>query len=96
MIFYTLSGIKYDTMSVLYLIGDSMVKNQMLISEIVKEKRRELGLTQEELARRVGVGMRFIRDVEQGKETVRLDKLNQVFHFFGLEVGAVPMRRDHE
>lgn len=73
-----------------------MVKNKMLISEIVKEKRRELGLTQEELARRVGVGMRFIRDVEQGKETVRLDKLNQVFHFFGLEVGAVPMRRDHE
>ncbi len=83
-------------MSILYLIGDSMTKNQMLISEIVKEKRRELGLTQEELAKRVGVGMRFIRDVEQGKETVRLDKLNQVFHFFGLEVGAVPMRRDHE
>lgn len=83
-------------MSILYLIGDSMTKNQMLISEIVKEKRRELGLTQEELAKRVGVGMRFIRDVEQGKETVRLDKLNLVFHFFGLEVGAVPMRRDHE
>lgn len=45
---------------------------------------------------RVGVGLRFIRDVEQGKESVRLDKLNQVLNYFGLEVSAVKMRRDHE
>jgi hypothetical protein len=45
---------------------------------------------------RVGVGLRFIRDVEQGKESVRLDKLNQVLRHFGLEVGAVKMRRDDE
>jgi len=59
-------------------------------------KRKELKLTQEELAMRAGVGLRFIRDVEQGKETVRLDKLNQVLRYFGLEVSAVGMRRDDE
>ena len=45
---------------------------------------------------RVGFGLRFIRDVEQGKESVRLDKLNQFLRYFGLEVGAVKMRRDDE
>jgi y4mF family transcriptional regulator len=58
--------------------------------------RKELNLSQNELAMRVGVGLRFIRDVEQGKETIRLDKLNQVLRYFGLEVGAVKMRREDE
>ncbi len=53
-------------------------------------------LTQEELAMRVGVGLRFLRDVEQGKESVRLDKLNLVLRYMGLEVSAVKMRRDDE
>lgn len=49
----------------------------------LKEKRKKMGLTQEELALRAGVGLRFIRDMEQGKESLRLDKVNQVLLLFG-------------
>ena len=52
----------------------------------VKSKRRELGLTQDDLADRAGVGLRFIRDLEQGKETLRLDKINQVLGLFGYKM----------
>jgi len=72
------------------------MKKRPLTSDIVKMKRKELQLSQEDLAMRVGVGLRFIRDVEQGKESIRLDKLNQVLRYFGLEVSAVSMRRDDE
>lgn len=61
------------------------------IGEFVKEKRREAGLTQEEFALRAGLGLRFVRELEQGKETVRLDKVNQALEMFGME--AVPGRR---
>lgn len=61
----------------------------MLLSKFVKEKRSLAKLTQPELALKAGVGLRFIRDLEQGKETVRLDKVNQVLKLFGCEVGAV-------
>lgn len=60
-----------------------------LISRFVKEKRKKIGLTQEELAARAGVGLRFIRDLEQGKKTIQLDKVNQVLNLFGHEVGPV-------
>lgn len=83
-------------MIILYLIGDTLMGKRPLTADIVKNKRKELNLSQEELAMRAGVGLRFIRDVEQGKESVRLDKLNQVLNYFGLEVSAVKMRRDHE
>ena len=72
------------------------MEKRPLTADIVKNQRKELKLSQEELAMRVGVGLRFIRDVEQGKESVRLDKLNQVLNYFGLEVSAVKMRRDYE
>jgi y4mF family transcriptional regulator len=49
----------------------------------IKERRKTLGLTQHELADRAGVGLRFIRDLEQGKESLRLDKVNQVLGLFG-------------
>ena len=58
------------------------------IAEFVKQKRKEAGLTQEEFAMRSGLGLRFVRDLEQGKETVRLDKVNQALAMFGME--AVP------
>lgn len=48
-----------------------------IIGKFVKEKRKEAGLTQEEFALRSGLGLRFVRDLEQGKKTVRLDKVNQ-------------------
>lgn len=60
----------------------------MNISNFIKEKRKQLGITQIELAERAGVGLRFVRELEQGKQTVRLDKVNQVLSLFGAEVGV--------
>ncbi|MBC7868470.1 MAG: helix-turn-helix transcriptional regulator, partial [Gloeobacteraceae cyanobacterium ES-bin-316] len=48
------------------------------ISSFVKHHRGKLRITQEELAEKAGVGLRFIRELEQGKETLRMDKVNQV------------------
>lgn len=59
--------------------------NKKLV-QFVKNRRKLLGLTQEELAEKAGVGLRFIRDLEQGKETLRLDKVNQVLALFGHEL----------
>ena len=53
------------------------------LSEKIKALRKHSGLTQVEFARRVGVGLRFIRDLEQGKPSVRLDKVNHVLQFLG-------------
>ncbi|MBR4574443.1 MAG: helix-turn-helix transcriptional regulator [Lachnospiraceae bacterium] len=54
----------------------------------IKTERKRAGLTQEEFALRSGLGLRFVRELEQGKETVRLDKVNQALAMFGME--AVP------
>ncbi len=62
------------------------------IAEFIKQKRKEAGLTQEEFAMRSGLGLRFVRDLEQGKETVRMDKINQALAMFGMK--AVPGRKD--
>ncbi|WP_342085901.1 helix-turn-helix transcriptional regulator [Dyadobacter sp. OTU695] len=59
------------------------------LPRFVKEKRKSVGLTQEQLALKAGVGLRFVRDLEQGKESLRLDKVNQVLALFGKEVGVV-------
>lgn len=61
----------------------------MNFSKFLKAKRAELNLNQLELSKKAGVGLRFIRDVEQGKKTIRLDKLNQVLSLFGSEAGPV-------
>ena len=63
----------------------------MHLSDFVKAKRKSVKLTQPELAEKAGVGLRFIRELEQGKETLRLDKVNQVLQLFGYQVGAVPI-----
>lgn len=52
----------------------------------IKELRKKLGLTQVEFAKRTGVGLRFIRELEGGKPTVRMDKLNQVLEFLGYHI----------
>lgn len=62
--------------------------NKELI-KFVKKRRDQLGLTQKELAERAGVGLRFIRDLEQGKETLQLDKVNQVLVLFGYKMGPI-------
>ena len=64
------------------------------LSTYVKEMRRQFGLTQVDLAAKSGVGLRFLRELEQGKETLRLDKVNQVLRLFGHEVGPVPIKRE--
>jgi len=66
----------------------------MTIHEFVKERRRLVRLTQLELAEKAGVGLRFVRELEQGKKTLRLDKVNQVLKLFGHELGAVPSARN--
>lgn len=58
------------------------------IAKFIKESRRNAGLTQKEFALRSGLGLRFIRELEQGKETVRMDKVNQALGMFGMQ--AVP------
>ena len=60
-----------------------------IISSFIKEKRKQLKLTQPELAEKAGVGLRFLRELEQGKKSVRLDKVNQVLALFGSEVGVI-------
>lgn len=61
----------------------------MTLREFVKEKRSSAKLTQPELAEKAGVGLRFIRDLEQGKLSLRMDKVNQVLQLFGHELGPV-------
>ena len=64
------------------------------IAEYVKRMRRETGLTQVDLSEKAGVGLRFVRELEQGKESLRLDKVNQVLSLFGSLVGVVPTRKE--
>jgi y4mF family transcriptional regulator len=66
----------------------------MNLSEFVKSKRDLVKLTQPELAEKAGVGLRFLRELEQGKETLRLDKVNQVLQLFGYEMGPVEQKRN--
>lgn len=61
----------------------------MTISEHVKQLRRQESLTQQDLADRAGVGIHFVRDLEQGKSTLRMDKVNDVLSLFGERLGAV-------
>jgi len=64
----------------------------MILSEFVKAKRNAVKLKQPELAEKAGVGLRFIRDLEQGKESLRLDKVNKVLKLFGCQVGPIPLK----
>jgi y4mF family transcriptional regulator len=60
----------------------------------VKERRKSLKLSQEELAFKAGVGLRFLRELERGKATLRLDKVNQVLELFGKQVGVIDLSRE--
>jgi len=63
------------------------------LSAFVKGKRKESGLTQQSLADKAGVGLRFIRELERDKPSLRMDKVNQVLMLFGHELGPVPINR---
>ena len=64
------------------------------IAKYVKSERKALGLTQEEFAMKSGLGLRFVRELEQGKETVRMDKVNQALAMFGME--TIPGRMEEK
>ena len=66
--------------------------NMSTIGDYIKKERKKAGLTQEDFAIRCGLGLRFVRELEQGKETVRLDKVNQALAMFGKE--AVPGKKE--
>lgn len=66
----------------------------MDLAKFVKDKRTAVKLSQPALAQKAGVGLRFVRDLEQGKETLRLDKINQVLRLFGFEVGPVSIKNN--
>jgi y4mF family transcriptional regulator len=68
----------------------------MELKDFVKEKRRLVKHTQPDLAKKAGVGLRFLRELEQGKKTLRIDKVNKVLWLFGYELGPVEMSRDLE
>ena len=65
------------------------------LTETVKRLRKQYGLTQEQLALKSGVGLNFVREMEQGKATVRLDKVNQVLNLFNYEMVPTP-RKDKQ
>lgn len=64
------------------------------LATFVASKRKALKLTQPQLADRAGVGLRFLRELEAGKATLRMDKVNDVLRQFGHELGPVPMTRN--
>ncbi len=64
------------------------------LQNFIKIKRSQLNLTQPELAEKAGVGLRFVRELEQGKKTLRLDKVNQVLKLFGFELGPVKLNKN--
>ncbi len=72
-----------------------MKENLTDLSIYVKAKRKQNKLTQPELALKAGVGLRFVRDLEQGKKTMRMDKVNDVLRLFGAALGVVPLDREN-
>lgn len=71
----------------IFQIGGTMEK----VREFVKQKREELGITQEDLAKRAGVGLRFVRELEQGKDSLRTDAVNKVLKLFGKTLGPTDL-----
>ena len=69
---------------------------QTNLSKYVKAMRKQYNLTQIDLSEKSGVGLRFVRELEQGKQTLRLDKVNQILNLFGCEVGAVKIEKNTE
>ena len=65
------------------------------LSQYVKRMRKEHRLTQVDLCEKSGVGLRFIRELEQGKKTLRLDKVNQVLSLFGSQIGVVSLNKSN-
>lgn len=61
----------------------------MMLNNQIKQIRMKIGLSQVEFAKRIGIGLRCLREIEQGKPTIRLDKLNQVLYFLGYHLEMI-------
>ena len=70
-----------------------MKKSIYAIGERIRRRRKEIGWTQKDLAFYGGVGLRFVRDLEQGKSTLRMDKVNQILGMFSAELAVAPVDR---
>lgn len=66
--------------------------NKGNIANFVRYSRIRLKMTQVDLSEKAGVGLRFIRELEQGKQTLRVDKVNQVLQLFGYTLSPSPIR----
>lgn len=66
------------------------------VANFIKSERKKSGLTQEEFALRSGVGLRFLRELEQGKETCRMNKVNQVLSMFDYELAPQKIKKTEE
>ena len=86
----TPKGYKIVVSNIIKFCGGAM----KVISEFIKQNRKALGLTQEEFAMRAGLGLRFVRELEQGKKTLRLDKVNQALAVFGAQVSVGRLNSD--
>ncbi len=62
---------------------------QLSLNKFVRLKRKSLKMTQKEMSEKSGVGIRFIRELERGKQTLKMDKVNQVLDLFGYELGPI-------
>jgi y4mF family transcriptional regulator len=67
------------------------MKKQTALGKHIKLRRKQNKLTQQELSIKAGVGLQFVRDMEQGKTTLRIDKVNDVLKLFGEMLGPVNM-----
>lgn len=66
------------------------------LSQFVKKQRKDLGLTQIDLSKKAGVGLRFVRDLEQGKPSLRMDTTNKILFLFGKQLGPVDRPRNDD
>ena len=69
---------------------------QTPLSQFIKMRRKRAGMKQEDLSFAAGVGLRFVRELEQGKPTLRMDKVNQVLNLFGHELGPIEVERNEK
>ena len=76
------------------LITEPLIQANMTLKQFVKDRRKALGLTQKDTALKAGVGLRFIRELERGKETLQMNKVNQILNLFGFELGAIKQAKD--
>lgn len=77
---------------------EEIIESAGPIAQFIRHRRKQLGYTQEQLAARIGVGTRFLKELELGKKTARLDKVNQVLAYFGHQVvpGEIPRDDDYD